>query len=562
MKNITSLIIALLFPLFLAAQPKTEIRAVWLTTNYALDWPGTDKNATTQKRNLQNILDKLQAININTIIFQVQCRSDVFWESQYQPWSRHITGTANKKPDYDVLQFVIDECHARNMEVHAWVVPYPLGSTSVASLIGSAHTSVKYPNLCLLHSGEWYLDPGLPETTTFLINLYSELVEKYDFDGINLDYTRYSGSDFPDDSSYSKYGGGMTKANWRRKNINTFVHALYDMVQQKKPGMKLGAAPIGAYESLPNASSGFTAYTHLYQDPVEWMSAGKLDLAAPQVYWTAGYEPHLTNWIKKSNGRPIIAGLAAYKMLASESDWAASVITGQITTARNVNADGICFFRSDQITSNLKGLYDNLKANQFKYPANIPPMDWYGVTKPNVPQNVNISNKAGNTYTISWDTPALNGGTAIRYYSVYMGSSADIDIRDVKNLAAHYVKGNSVDYTLPDPTKNYFFTVTAFDKGYYESNISEVVSTQGTSTWNSVPKPEVLLTLNNNELTINADISIKTVQIYAVNGMLQNSISCNQHHLTMDINSIGQGVYIVVAGLEDGSVVKQKIVKL
>lgn len=562
MKKLLLFFVVLLPLHFLSAQPKREIRAVWLSTNYRLDWP-PEANAASQKVSLQALLNKLQSIHINTIILQVQCRSDVFWESEHQPWSSYLTGTAGQMPDYDPIQFAIDECHKRNMEIHAWLVPFPLGSDATAERYGESHVVSRHPELCLKYGGEWYLDPGLPETTDYLINLYSELVEKYDLDGISLDYTRYPGSKFPDDDSYLQYGNGMERNEWRRQNINRFVHALYDMIQEKKPGMKVGAAPIGAYESLPNASSGFTAYSHVFQDPVEWAASNKLDLAFPQVYWTANYKPQLENWIKKIPNRPIGAGLAAYKMEPAPDgeNWPSSTLTNQIDQARELGAQGICFFRTKHITSNSKSILDLLKKGQFKYPAHIPPMEWYGVTHPGTPQNVTITHKEGNTYTISWDTPDSETDTPIRYYCLYTGESQEINIDDVKNIACSGIKENQVEYTVPDPSKEYYFTVTAFDKGYYESEPSTVVSTNGGTGFIDRYLPQIEILSYADALLIRSEAEIGSVLLYSVNGMLIGRTECNGREVTIETSGIESGLYIVVIRLTDGTTLKRKMIR-
>ncbi len=563
MRKIYLLFIGLLTFLCLSAQPKTEVRAVWLTTNYTLDWPQSVYDAAKQQKNLQTLLDQLQAIHVNTILFQVQCRSDVFWESAYQPWSRFITGTPGKTPEYDVLQFVIDQCRARNMEIHAWVVPYPVGADAVVNLYGDMHVVKRRPDLCVKFNNLWFLDPGLPATTEYLVNLYSELVDKYDFDGINLDYTRYEQGSFPDDNSYATYGKGMTRANWRRQNINNFVHTLYDMIVSKKPDMKLGAAPIGAYESLPNASSGFTARDHVWQDPVEWMSSGKLDIAYPQVYWVTNYQPQLANWIAKSSDRPIIAGLAAYKMLPPDDgeNWPASNILTQIDQARTLGAGGVCFFRNAQITDNYKGIYTSLQTGQFRYPSNIPPMPWRGVSKPGAPQNVSISKTGADTYTISWDEPVTDANAPIKYYCVYTSGTENVDISDVKNLAAHYVKGRSIEYTVTNTSKNHFFTVTAFDKGYYESDPSDVVSTSGTPIPRDVIAQQVRFVQSAGCLNINSEIPVYGLHIYSVTGVLVYEGLYNDRHVSVETGFMNRGIYIVVVRLENGAKIKYKMLK-
>ena len=77
MRNrLSYLLMAALVALAALAQPKQEIRAVWLTTNSGLDWPSSTSESA-QRTSLIEILDKLKAANFNTILLQVQVKGDV-----------------------------------------------------------------------------------------------------------------------------------------------------------------------------------------------------------------------------------------------------------------------------------------------------------------------------------------------------------------------------------------------------------------------------------------------------------------------------------------------------
>ena len=102
------------------AQPKAEVRAVWLTTNSNLDWPSKSTLSESQmKAELTDILDRLKEANFNTILFQAQVKGDVAWESEIQPAMRALTGNGANRMSWDVSKYVIEECHKRGMECHA-----------------------------------------------------------------------------------------------------------------------------------------------------------------------------------------------------------------------------------------------------------------------------------------------------------------------------------------------------------------------------------------------------------------------------------------------------------
>ena len=515
------------------AQPKSEVRAVWLTTNSGLDWPKAVYTEAEQKAALIDILDKLEAARFNTVVFQVQVKGDVLWDSKIQPFLMNVSGNGAKSITWDVCKYVIDECHKRNMECHAWIVPYRVGTANEASRYKNnhiKHVTTSHPEMCVLYSNAYYLDPGLPEVRTYLLDLYRELVTNYDFDGTNFDYTRYPGSDFNDASSYAKYGNGMSKADWRRENINTFVAEFYDMVKSIKPSMKVGAAPIGTYKNV-SGYGNMTAYGDVYQDAAEWMRRSKHDLLIPQMYWNEkyGFSPNMTTWVDNCNGRQIVVGLAPYKMIDS-NNWEVSVVTDQIEKIRaKQGMSGVCFFRADHVIGSetkVQSLYRELTDNYFKYPSHIVPMDYNGVTKPNAPANVCIE-KDGDKYTISWDAD-----TSVKYYSVYASSDELVDISDVKNCVGFFVKDTKFVYTS---SSNLNFVVTSFDKNYYESNPA-----YATSAVTDLTHQNINVKVIDSDIVISGTYDLDVVYVYNSAG------ACVYHGIGHNVKVYNAGIYIVV----------------
>jgi uncharacterized lipoprotein YddW (UPF0748 family) len=111
---------------------KSQLRGTWISTVVNLDWPSSKTSAiadATQriqatKQELITILDKAVSMNMNAVFLQVRSTSDAFYQSSLVPWSRYLTGTFGKDPGFDPLQFAIEECHKRNLELHAWFNPY------------------------------------------------------------------------------------------------------------------------------------------------------------------------------------------------------------------------------------------------------------------------------------------------------------------------------------------------------------------------------------------------------------------------------------------------------
>lgn len=565
MKKILLLAITLVSALSISAQPKYEVRAVWLTTNSGLDWPKGVYDETTQKENLCEILDKLADANFNTIIFQAQVKGDVLWESTMQPAMRAITGNGSKSMSYDVSEYVIEECHKRNMECHAWIVPYRIGTSSDANKYVSnkvKHPLTTNPELCVEYNGSYYLDPGLPETREYLLDVYRELIYNYDYDGVNFDYTRYPGADFDDADSYAKYNpDGLPKDDWRRQNINTFIAEFYDMAKSINPNIKVGAAPIGTYKNVLGYGN-MTAYGSVYQDACQWMQSGNHDLLVPQMYWNEknGFTPNMSTWVTNCDGRQLVIGLAPYKMVDGSNDWEVSVITDQIEKIRNNDGtSGVCFFRADHIIDDsqakIADLYDELQNNYFKYPAHIVPMDYNGVTKPNAPVNVKQEYVNGQ-YIISWDVPSLDvDNTPLKYYSVYLSDGESVDLDDPQQVVAHITKDNELVYSSDD--LNLRFAVTTFDKNYYESEpaISEISGVDETLT------EESNFHYSNDMIYINSSNPINVVEVYSILGTCYIYQSICGNEATISCESLPNGVYIVRTICDNGATNVNKFIR-
>ena len=459
----------------LSGQPKEEVRAVWLTTVFGLDWPKT-YGATAQQTEMRNLLDLLKGANFNTIYLQVRARGDVLYPSGIEPWAKSLTQTLGQNPGYDPLQFTITEAHKRGIEVHAWWNVYKVYGEGTPPNTNPQHIVLKRPDLCKLYGGEWWIDPGLPDTRTYLLNLAMEMIRKYEIDGIHFDFIRYPNPDFDDAATYAQYGGSINKSDWRRGNINQFVYALYDSVQAVRPMMKVGSAPIGIYKDISNCNSGWDAYTQVFQDSRRWLIGKKHDYLAPQIYWDINTCPRFDtlamDWINSAYGRHVYPGIAIYRMGSGDGNWPATEVLAQIDSVRKFRGHGQSFYRTQSFKDNQKNIYNLVKSGQYLYPANIPSMSWKDNIKPNSPENLTIATADSINFRVTWRKPpvATDGDTAL-YFNVYRDDQQEIDFTDIKNVVKFRVMNDTTALIIfaYKPTKNYYFAVTAYDKGYNES---------------------------------------------------------------------------------------------
>ena len=117
--------------------PKHEKRSAWLTTVWGLDWPKTKIPAgggtiyiNQQKQQLIRLLDSMNVAGLNSVFFQVRSEADALYPSSYEPWSAHLVEQRGMNPGYNPLEFAIEECHKRGLELHAWLNPYRFESVA------------------------------------------------------------------------------------------------------------------------------------------------------------------------------------------------------------------------------------------------------------------------------------------------------------------------------------------------------------------------------------------------------------------------------------------------
>lgn len=456
--------------------PKQEIRAVWLTTIYGLDWPtrtatdwdGRDR----QKQELRHILDRLLEANFNTVFVQARLRGDVIYPSKIEPLSAVFAGSYGLWPGYDPLAFVIEECHKRGMECHAFFVTFPVGTERMVREQGMSSVVRRHPELCLRHQGSWYLDPGQPGTADYLLSLVDEVVRNYDLDGIQFDYIRYpdNAATFPDSASYRRYGRGRRRSDWRRENINHLMARIHDRVKQLKPWVQVSSSPLGKYSKsgrTPNAK--WTAYEDVFQDPKAWLQAGKQDMIVPMMYYRRNdFYPFVSTWLEQSGQRNMVAGLGAYRLNRHEGDWSLSEISDQITYVRKQGVKGCAFFRAGFVIGNEKGLYNELKNRFFKYPAQLPPLTWMSAATaaPCEPREVQVTRERGGL-RLRWQ------GEPGCLYTLYYAPADSIDLGRAHSILATGIR--ACEWFLPvnaDDEREYSFCVTASNRYRIESRPS------------------------------------------------------------------------------------------
>lgn len=437
--------------------PAKDFRAVWVATVLNLDWPKSKYDEVSQKTLFTQYLNKLQELKMNAMFFQVRPSADVFWESQYEPWSRYITGTEGQRPSYDVLRWMIDECHNRGIAFHAWINPYRIarsGSATVSSMIPTK--LVKRYNNCIIYN------PALPETRERIANIVKELLQKYDVDGIHFDdyfYPSLSGGEsMNDDAEFAKYGSKFTDIKvFRRAMVDSMVTKVQRTIREVRPSAVFSISPQGNLENDLN---------QMYANVPLWARKGWVDVIIPQLYWSTKrwFPARLTQFVTECAGKnKFMVGYGLYRFDKNQnSQWndddfyQSNVdLQRQFTLAYgNKKVAGSSLYRAQNLLDNPENI-NKVIAKQFEKPALLPYLSLLPEAKPTAPKNVTVAGTA-----LKWDA------VADCYYAVYQHNG---DKKEATLLAI--VQTNSYELT----TNGKFFVTAVKKNDNAESEVSAIV---------------------------------------------------------------------------------------
>lgn len=516
--------------------PKYEVRAVWLTTIGGIDWPHSyaqsERSAEKQKEELRAILDRLQKANINTVLLQTRIRATTIYPSQYEPWDGCLSGFPGKSPGYDALQFAIDECHKRGMEVHAWVVTIPVGKWNS---YGCRQLRKRFPRLIKRIDQDGYMDPEATQTGCYLAEMCREIVQRYDVDGIHLDYIRY-----PETWKF------RISKDQARGNITRIVEKIHQAVKKEKPWVKMSCSPIGKFDDLSRYwSHGWNAYNKVAQDAQAWLKDGLMDELFPMMYFRGDqFFPFAIDWKEHSYGKIIAPGLGIYFLDPKEGKWNISDITSELYHLRNIG-EGHAFFRNKFLLDNHQGVYDFVTAHFNRYPALVPPMTWESNKRPQQPVTLCIEENEGTT-TLRWDNSLqYEDGTAIKtpsiYNNVYASKEYPVDVHDARNLIlTRTTRRQLTTRTGNTPT---YYAVTTTDGFGNESRAKQLNQTAVVKTTTRYGKA-CRLTTTGESIILPSSIHETDCQYIIIKNMQEQTVYITKpQNREINIKKIKDGIY-------------------
>lgn len=500
------LVLALAIGNLYSANPKREMRSIWLATVYCIDWPSTTGTTaeiqTAQKKQLLDYLDKVEALNMTSACFQVRSMGDAMYPSQYAPWSSYVSGTRGVDPGWDPLAFFVEEAHKRGIEAYAWLNPYRWSSGSN----WSTDMDVAWQNSNMIIAGNpdgsnnktQTFNPALKETRQLIVNVIKEILNGYSVDGIIFDDYFYPSGGVVEDSSAPDYNnflssGAQNIGDWRRKNVNDMVEDVYNAIQELRSDVRFGISPAGIagasaskYGLSSPSSYGVPTsdwqYAKIYSDPLAWMNAKTVDFISPQIYWlttttTAPYGP-LSNWWSDAAEKLGVHFYSSHSVTYigsadNQSNWVE--LGKQVSLNRQYVKDNSCGSIYYSVKNLTDGARSYLKSDLYSTPSLVPEITWKKTKTYD-----KVANLTYNNGTLNWN--AVSDGKSIIRYTVYAmpltvtlenAKAADGDGFDVKYLQK-VVYGTSYNVESSKQA-NYWYAVCVFD-GFGKEHTAAVVN--------------------------------------------------------------------------------------
>jgi uncharacterized lipoprotein YddW (UPF0748 family) len=365
------------------------------------------------------------------VIFQIRTQADALYDSKIEPWSEFLTGKMGKPPEpyYDPLQFAVEEAHKRGLQLHVWFNPYRVRVPGSKGEAAPTHPSVTHASSVRKYGKYQWFDPGDPASEDEFIAVLTDVVKRYDIDGVHIDdyFYPYEEKDkdkktipFPDDETYNKAvasGVKLDRADWRRQNVDHLIERMYAEVKKTKPWVLVGISPFGIWRpGHPKGVVGFDQYAVLYADAKKWEQEGWLDYLTPQIYWQVESkgQPYakLLGWwaVQNVKQRHLWPGNFTSKIgvkpKKEEADkdkdktkkdkekkekpaprWTADDIIRQIQATRATpGASGNVHFSMKALMRNSGGIADKLKRGPYAEPALVPESPWLGHETPEKPE--------------------------------------------------------------------------------------------------------------------------------------------------------------------------------
>lgn len=467
--------------------PKREFRGAWIQIiNGQFQGLGTEAT----QANLTHQLDELQRCGINAVMFQVRGEADAMYASPYEPWSRFLTGQQGRAPQpyWDPLAWMVQECHKRGMELHAWINPFR-AKTKGTKQLAVTHPYMKHPERFFDYDGIYLFDPGIHENRKYICSIAADIVRRYDVDGLHIDDYFYpypvAGVAIPDQATYAANRNGINNIeDWRRYNVNLFMEMLSDSIHRVKPWVKFGVSPFGIYHNakagsnLPGSkTNGTQNYDDLYADVLYWINKGWVDYTVPQLYWEIGhraadYDELVRWWSRFAGGRPLFIGQDVERTVraADLKNSAQNQMNEKFRLQRSLRGiQGSCLWYSAAVVRNEGNYATALKQVYHRTPALQPLFPFLDDKAPKAPRKVKAEWMPDGFY-LFWTEPKAKKVMDVAHnYVVYRFRKGErVDLFNPANIVA-ITPQTMLKLPFAGGQEKYTYVVTALDRLQNES---------------------------------------------------------------------------------------------
>ena len=466
------------------AQHKREFRGAWIQ---AVNGQWVGMGTARMQQTLTYQLNELQKDGVNAIIFQVRPECDALYKSSIEPWSRFLTSTQGVAPQpyWDPLAWMIQECHKRGMELHAWINPYR-AKTKTTNELASNHVAIKHPEWIFTYDGLYLLNPAIPACRDYICEVVRDIVKRYDIDGLHIDDYFYpypvAGVPIPDDREFRTYNNGYTnRGDWRRNNVTLFMEQLYNTIKQEKPWVKFGVSPFGIYRNKKNSAigsntNGLQNYDDLYADVLFWDANGWMDYCVPQLYWEIGhpaadYDELIRWWNRHITRSDLYIGEDVERTVkkADPNNPSRHQLPAKMWLHQQLpRVKGTVLWYAKAAVDNIGNYGSLLRNNYWSTPALQPVMEHIDHKAPKKPRKVKLLDFDGQR-VVFWQPPRGRGwkDEAVKYVVYRFDKGERINLDNTSHLVAVTVNTfYEIPATAPIPS---VYVVTALDRLQNES---------------------------------------------------------------------------------------------
>ncbi|HOX58544.1 MAG TPA: family 10 glycosylhydrolase [Candidatus Paceibacterota bacterium] len=365
--RLSALAVGLMSAFLWPAASAAEFRGLWVDS-----WSSGLYTAA----QISQLVSDARAGHFNALVVEVRRRGDAFYNSNYEPKNAGVA------EDFDPLADLIAKAHdtsaGQRLEVHCWIVAYPIWPVAEFPPPQTNHPLNLHPEWrnrtstgAFTDGGTYYFDPGHPEVQQHTFNVAMDIISRYDVDGLNWDYIRYPGTSWGYsaiavarfNSKFNRTGQPSTSdPDWRafrRDQVTALVRKVYLSAIAIKPNVVLSADVFTGSPGITSAADFPTtsAYSSVMQDWLAWMQEGILDLNIPMTYFdqsTSGLAySRWNNFIKNHRyNRQAVVGPSINSNTISNS-----VVQIRLTreaTPEGNRGDGVCCY--SYASSNNEGL--------------------------------------------------------------------------------------------------------------------------------------------------------------------------------------------------------------